>query len=739
MTDLAKLVVRLEAETGRYQAELDKAQNKLSGFRKKAIDDMAKVAGAAATGMGAVVAAVTSGARDIANQARVAGAGAEEFQRLAFGARTVGIEQEKLSDILKDVNDRVGDFNATGAGPMADFFEVIAPKVGVTADAFRDLSGPQALQLYYDSLEAANLSQADMTFYLEAMASDTTALIPLLRNGGQGFKTLGDRAERVGAVLSDEAVAASSEFQGNLKLLSSAAGGFSNQLTTAMLPTLVRLSEELVDVADDSKIADGAVVVLDGAFRGLATVALTVFTAMQAAGKGLGAFAAIANTIGEAGVFDPTRGGLIGALFRKDDRARIASVGGILSHAYGDVVGDTTDLFEQLDKLWTERGKKLEKIAEATGENTSENLPPNAKEMAALIAAQQSAMAELTGMAADMQQDLATADMGESALMRYRVQVGDLSRVIAAAGPQGEAYGQMLINLSEDMEMHAAAAKLATDQQAAYDRMMQEGAAIIEATRTPLESYMDTVRRLNELVAEGAIDQQTYNRAVADAQDALDDSKKKADIWAVAMEESGRSAARNVQSELSDILFDPFEDGLKGMLSSFVDIMRRMAAEAAAAGLVNSVIGQGAGALGAYFTGGGGPQMNPGLSIPIDGARQYGGPVRGGGLYEVNEGGVPELLTSGGSQYLMMADESGFVTPLNNGTNTLIDDDASAGNVYLNITNQSSVPIDARQVSSRMGPGNDKTVDMVIRDIGEGGPAARALERTYGLQRRGSF
>ena len=127
------------------------------------------------------------------------------------------------------------------------------------------------------------------------------------------------------------------------------------------------------------------------------------------------------------------------------------------------------------------------------------------------------------------------------------------------------------------------------------------------------------------------------------------------------------------------------------------------------------------------------------MSIPIDGGRQYGGPVKSGGLYEINEGGVPELLTSGGSQYLMMADESGFVTPLNNGTNTLIDDDASAGNVYLNITNQSSVPIDARQVSSRMGPGNDKTVDMVIRDIGEGGPTARALERTYGLQRRGSF
>jgi len=61
---------------------------------------------------------------------------------------------------------------------MADFFETVAPLVGVTADNFKDLSGPQALQLYVDSLEKANLSQSQMTFFMEAIASDATALLP---------------------------------------------------------------------------------------------------------------------------------------------------------------------------------------------------------------------------------------------------------------------------------------------------------------------------------------------------------------------------------------------------------------------------------------------------------------------------------------------------------------------------------------------------------------------------------
>src|SRR5690606_23962324 len=123
-----------------------------------------------------------------------ANAGFEDFQRLAHAARTVGIESDKLADIYKDVNDRVGDFVQTGGGPMADFFENIAPKVGITAEAFKNLSGPQALQLYYDSLVKAGASQQDLTFYLEAMASDATALIPLLAQGGEGFRALGEGA-----------------------------------------------------------------------------------------------------------------------------------------------------------------------------------------------------------------------------------------------------------------------------------------------------------------------------------------------------------------------------------------------------------------------------------------------------------------------------------------------------------------------------------------------------------------
>lgn len=173
----------------------------------------------------------------IADLSRLAGVSATEFQKMAAAARTVGIEQDKFSDIIKDVNDKVGDYLITGAGPLADFFETIAPLVGVTADQFRDLSGPDALQLYVNSLQKANVSQAQMTFFLEAIASDATALLPLLNDNGSELKRLGDEAERAGRIMSEDAVNGAVKMREEFQSL------------TGQMETLIK--EALLENADD--------------------------------------------------------------------------------------------------------------------------------------------------------------------------------------------------------------------------------------------------------------------------------------------------------------------------------------------------------------------------------------------------------------------------------------------------------------------------------------------------------
>jgi hypothetical protein len=118
----------------------------------------------------------------------------------------------------------------------------------VTAEQFRNLSGPDALQLYVNSLEKANLSQEEMTFYMEALASDSTALLPLLKNNGAAMKELGDRAEETGLILSDEVLESTRKARGDMALFGQAMDVVSVQIGSALIPVLTSLVPVLVDV-----------------------------------------------------------------------------------------------------------------------------------------------------------------------------------------------------------------------------------------------------------------------------------------------------------------------------------------------------------------------------------------------------------------------------------------------------------------------------------------------------------
>ena len=237
---------------GRLSRELDQANARMAAFARRA----RIAATAAATALAGAVVAMTrstvAAANEIGQLSQVANANSEVFQRWSAASATVGIEQEKLADILKDVNDRVGDFLQTGGGPMADFFENIAPSVGVTADQFARLSGPEALQLYVDSLERAGVSQQEMTFYLEAMASDTTRLIPLLQNGGAEMTRLGAQAQALGAVLDADAITAMRRSELALVSIGQVFTGVRNRIAVALAPSLEAVANAFVALASST-------------------------------------------------------------------------------------------------------------------------------------------------------------------------------------------------------------------------------------------------------------------------------------------------------------------------------------------------------------------------------------------------------------------------------------------------------------------------------------------------------
>ena len=271
MSIIGRLRVILGADASQLESTLAQTRQQFRAISAA----FAATAAAAGTAMLAVSREVIAGASEIQNLSQVANAVPEEFQKWSAATSTVGIEQDKLADILKDVNDRVGDFLSTGGGPMADFFDNIAPKVGVTAEQFRHLSGPQALQLYVDSLEKAGVSQGEMTFYLEAMASDLTMMLPLLRNGGAEMARLGDRAKEFGAVLEGPTLVAMQRTQVALAEVGLVFKGMAYQLATAMQPSIEAMANAFTALAEKGQPINTAFTLLIDNLGRLATYGAT--------------------------------------------------------------------------------------------------------------------------------------------------------------------------------------------------------------------------------------------------------------------------------------------------------------------------------------------------------------------------------------------------------------------------------------------------------------------------------
>lgn len=262
------------------------AQDRASGVLQKVSGEFGKLGAAASAARSMMAAVGTIGAgiaaggaflsmargfadasAEIVRLSQLSNVTADEFQRLAAGADTVGIGQERLADIFKDVQDKVGDFLQNGGGPLKDFFENIAHQVGVTAEQFRMLSGPQALELYVSSLQKANISQNEMTFYMEAIASDATLLLPLLVDNARGFKEAGTEAARLGAIIDQETLAASEKFRKEMITLD-------RELAGAKVSIFGSVIEGLAEVAT--------------AFNAARREGLSFLNALQTAGEGKG-------------------------------------------------------------------------------------------------------------------------------------------------------------------------------------------------------------------------------------------------------------------------------------------------------------------------------------------------------------------------------------------------------------------------------------------------------------------
>lgn len=294
-TKLGTLTLDLIAKIGNFTGPIKDAekQTKVSfeSMRKHVSNYGAvAIAGAAAVGAGVFAMAneYANAAREVQIFSSISNASTQEFQKMAVGAQTVGIPMDKLSDQLKDFNEKLGEFTTIGSGGAVDFFEQIAVKTEGSAEGARklalemqNLSGPKALQLYVDKLEEAGVTQQQMSFYLESMASDTTNLIPLLKNGGEGFEFWADAAERAGTIMDEHAIAKANELRIQMDLLNLQVEGAKNQFIQGLMPALVSIGDGMSNATTETNLMAEAGETLGEVFKGVAATGMGVYAVVK--------------------------------------------------------------------------------------------------------------------------------------------------------------------------------------------------------------------------------------------------------------------------------------------------------------------------------------------------------------------------------------------------------------------------------------------------------------------------
>lgn len=284
------------------------------------------------------------------------------------------------------------------------------------------------------------------------------------------------------------------------------------------------------------------------------------------------------------------------------------------------------------------------------------------------------------------------------------------------------------------VEREAQRRKLAAEQEKAIRAAMGDTEKANNRVTRSIRERASATKEVMTLEEEWQVIQDVWDQAT------IDRSNREADAWArqtEVVEEStnmmsvyAEQAARNMQDAFADFLIDPLKNGFKGLLGSFADMLKKMAAQAAA-----SKIFEAFGNWASDYSGGGAGWVNA-IGAAIKGGRAIGGKVAAGSMYEVTEGGASELLRDGQGRTYLIPGSDGTVIPASD----MRGGQAMGGaSVTVNIHN---APGGADVQSKRNGSGGFD-IDVILKQI-EGGiasnvaagasPINASLQGRYGLR-----
>ncbi len=614
--DLAKLVVRLEAQSAQLLTELEKANNRIDRFASKTHKTLQKWSAGLLTFFSARAIFnfskdVLKAQGDLVGMSEIAGTSVENLSSLGFAAEQSASSLESLNKGLGNLSDRAAAASKK-SGEARDAFATLGISVKNENGVLKD-SSDLLLEI------AEQLSQYEDGVAKSALATDLFGkvgkeLIPLLNRGADGINELQAEADRLGITVGTDAANAANTFNDNLTKLTRTASGLTGQTLGPLVEVLNGLLESLLGSAQGSRELGAASTALVTGLKLIADIGSRVWETFSDLGNAFGALAA----------------------------AAVSAASGDFKRAYtiiqdANAEGAARDEFYTnfRAKLWEDTGAKVVAAAKATDEELKKTLVYGSGGGSAVeeinISLQKIDPTAMEEFYAEL--DKLTSTGTEKAKAAYEEQRVAAMALFEDGKISAEQYNARLIEINKTLEDGLGITQRQEEAAARMKKAQDEGKAVFEATRTPLEKYNAELVKLNNLLFQGAIDQETYNRAVEQSQAAYD----KASDGAAAFYEEAKENAQDILGQgIYDTLKDGFDRGAAAALDTFADMLLRMATEALAADLMGVLFGN-------NDSGSSGGLVQAGLAL-FAGGRASEGAVNPGVAYDVGENGPERFV-----------------------------------------------------------------------------------------------
>lgn len=572
--------------------------NTMSSLRKYA----AAAAGVMAAGGFAMM---IKGSADMADRmaklSQTTGLSVDSLATFSHAAELSGTSMDAFTNALRPTAKNIADM-AMGTGEAKAAFQALDIDVKKADGSLK--STDQVILEVADKFKMMEDGTGKTALAMRLFGESGGALIPMLNKGADGIRAMQQEARDLGMVMDGDTAAAAEHFNDNLSRLNLVKKAFALQITQAVLPTLEKLTNSMVTGAKETgNLAEKAEYV-NTALKLLLTTGTLLKVVFESVGKYIGG--------ASAALFSFITGDFKGAV-------------NIIKMTAGDLKNNLIQGKEDIVNIWKETGDEIAKTAPETGKKIAAPIMEAEKKVTDAGAKIKEA---IDRQIQALQDQAATFGMTEKETTLYRLAV------------QGASAAQLA--LADSILNQVAAQK---EQQG----LMEAGKKVFEDTRTPLERYNVEMENLNALLAAGAINMDTFQRASVQAKAALDAIMEKnidsrlsdffgdIDKQEAAIKDSTSEmtefqvqAYRNMQTAMSDFLFDPFENGIKGMAQGFADTIRRMMSELLAAQFMKALFGEGFGGggnvggfvgslLGMVAHGG----MSPAGAMPVRGIPRF--------------------------------------------------------------------------------------------------------------------